>query len=1292
MRCDRWRCGLLGLVVLLVVASSAGAVSRPTLKRAKKYAHDHLIVKLKKPVRAKGLAALKVQVRGKRVRTFRSSGAMLIKLAPGEDVDKIIDKVKADPNVEYAERDHYLHIHRNVPNDPDFESCWGLDNQGQMLGTPDADIDAPEAWDITTGSSSVIVGVVDTGVDYEHPDLNPNMWTNTVELNGLPGEDDDGNGIVDDIYGMCSLNGTTTGDPMDGHGHGTHCAGILGAAGNDYRGMCGVNWTVGIMALRFMDDNGYGLESDAATCIDYAVAHGVDVLSNSYGGPDWSDTLLAAIQNANAAGVLFCTSAGNETMDNDVVPSYPACYDVPNIIAVTSTGGSDNISYFSNYGRTTVDVGAPGEAIWSTFPGNDYQLLDGTSMACPFVAGIAALVKANEPAITLSELYDRVMWTGDPCFDLRETTLTGLRVNAYNALMSIYSVRITSTSPIPDGTVGQSYSHTLEAVGFSPPYTWSWSEPEYVEREVANGFVAGGAARIWQADEGMWHLSLPFAFPFFGETHNDVYVCSNGYLEFADSTPVPDEVSDVSLMIKKKMIAVYWSDLTTDPSSGDLDIYVWQPDADSICVRWQAQEAEWLLGFPINVSVVLHSDGRIDLHYGPENMSLVGGVVGISKGDETNYRVCMKKTGNLLLGWAPTTLWVAGETPPGLSIADATGEISGTPTAAGTYNFDVTVEDNSGGSDTQQFQMKVFHAGGPRADFEADTLQGFASLTVHFTDLSVSDPGTSTWAWNFGDGMSGATQNPAHTYDDPGRYTVALTVTDAFGADTMAKIRYIEALQPGPICDFSAAPTSGTAPLTVNFTNETQLGDWDILLWSWTFGDGEFDFVEHPTHTYQNPGVYDVTLEAIDWGGGYGKKVKYKYIVVQGTGPMLEVTPNEDFDSSGDRGGPFSPESKIYTLRNIGDGPVVWRCDVPDHPSGVPTWAPVTVSDDSGTLMPGATVEVTVSIDQAAAATMPGGTYHETVTFVDVSNSTDHPRQVNLTIEGALESISITGPDMVYEEAQTDYTCIAHYDNGSSQEVDPDWSVAPDTYADIDAAGLLTTLAVPGDQTVTITAAYTEGTVTCNTPHIVTIKMATTRFAVSPSQRLVSATGERFDLDIKLFQVAAFKAAAFTLNFDNTVLQLVSDPQQGQFVNNYTATLATAAEMNGSGSGNFSFTLPGGQSPAEGSGTLVELHFELVGDMSGLPTDLTITGTSLSLTDDRPIPHSVTDGVVKDGRKGDFDDNGAVDDADLTSLKGYYGLGEEQEPFEPGGPLGDFDEDGDVDFLDFMEFVDQYGT
>jgi len=911
-------------LVALAVFSAAREPTR--IIRTSHYARDRVIVKFKPGTRPEDRERIRASVHALPMRDLRLIGASVLKLRPGEDVDRAIEALRASPLVEYAERDHLLHVHETFPNDPYFEDCWALHNTGQTLGEPDADIDAPEAWDITTGSPSVIVAVIDTGVDYDHPDLAANLWTNPGEIPGN-GVDDDGNGYVDDVYGISVVDGVRSGDPWDDHGHGTHVAGTLGAVGNNDQGIAGVNWTVRIMALKFLDSTGYGYESDAATCIEYAIAHGARVLNNSYGGTEYSQALYDAIAAANAAGVLFCASAGNESMDNDYVPSYPASYDLPNIIAVASTGSSDELSYFSNYGRRSVHVGAPGELILSTWPGNDYQYLDGTSMACPFVSGIAALLLAHEPGLTMTQLRDRVMWTGDPLFDLKETTVTGLRVNAYKALMGIYAVRIDSTSPLPSGKVGVPYSLALQATGFAPPFAWSWSAPEYAEREVANGFTWGGSPRYWQADNRVWRYDLPITFPFYGQNYTRAWVCSNGYIEFAAAKPSPEDVPDMTIFKQKKMIAVYWSDLTTDDYAGGLDIFTWQPDANSVAIRWQAQEADWLLGTPVNCTIVLHSDGRIEMHYGPDIFSLVGGLVGISAGDGVNYRLSYAKTNKLDLAWAPTSLWLPGALPPGLVLNAATGEISGTPTTSGTYDFDITVEDDSGGSDTGRFMLKIFPAAGPVADFTAAPRRGNYDLEVTFTDLSTSDTGITNWLWNFGDAQTSTAQNPTHVYTSPGTFTVALTVTDASGTDTMTKLRYVEVLTPGPIVDFYADPTSGPAPLTVTFYDLTQPsnpGDPDAepWLWEWDFGDGQMEWRydnEPFQHVYENPGVYDVTLAVSDW---YGTTIRTKeaYITVTAPQPVLGISVTPDAFDFGvvEPGAVVNNNGSPLAVKNVG--------------------------------------------------------------------------------------------------------------------------------------------------------------------------------------------------------------------------------------------------------------------------------------------------------------------------------------------------------------------------------------
>jgi subtilisin family serine protease len=288
------------------------------------------------------------------------------------------------------------------------------------------------AWGITKGSKSIKIAVVDTGVDYTHPDLLSQMDVNTAELNGSSGIDDDGNGFIDDIYGYNFV--LKNGDPQDGNGHGTHCAGIIGAAHNSI-GVAGVMAEVKIVALKFLSDNGSGETIDAVAAIDYAIKRGVNVMSNSWGGGEKDQSLEEAIKAADKAGIIFVTAAGNESSDNDVVASYPANYKVPNIISVASFTIMGSKSSFSNFGINSVHVTAPGTAIFSTYKKGGYSSLSGTSVAAPFVAGIVGLMLSKNAHLTPSQIKEKLIKTSIQTSKLVNVSLSKGRVDAYKALL-----------------------------------------------------------------------------------------------------------------------------------------------------------------------------------------------------------------------------------------------------------------------------------------------------------------------------------------------------------------------------------------------------------------------------------------------------------------------------------------------------------------------------------------------------------------------------------------------------------------------------------------------------------------------------------------------------------------------------------------------------------------------------------------------------------------------------------------------------------------------------------------
>jgi len=373
-------------------------------------------------------------------------GMSLVKLPEGVTVEDALFKLKASGDMLYVEPNYRIRIASAFPNDTRFEELWGMHNTGQTGGTIDADIDAPEAWNVIT-DSNVIVAVIDSGVDYTHLDLAANMWVNQAEYNGTSSVDDDGNGYIDDVYGydFCTYDDDANDpDPYDDHGHGTHCSGTIGAVGNNDEGVTGVCWSVKIMALKFIASSGYGWSYDAIKCIEYAVDNGAKVLSNSWryyeGNPHFTDVqaLKDAIEAADANGVIFVAAAGNEGINNDSNPAYPASYNCNNIISVMATDHKEQRSIWggdsSNFGLTTVDLAAPGSDILSCLPGSDYESWGGTSMATPHVAGACALVWAANPNLTYLQVKEAIMQSADPLASLDGLCVTGGRLNLYNAV------------------------------------------------------------------------------------------------------------------------------------------------------------------------------------------------------------------------------------------------------------------------------------------------------------------------------------------------------------------------------------------------------------------------------------------------------------------------------------------------------------------------------------------------------------------------------------------------------------------------------------------------------------------------------------------------------------------------------------------------------------------------------------------------------------------------------------------------------------------------------------------
>jgi subtilisin family serine protease len=417
-----------------------------------KYVPGHVLVKFRSSVSGTAANATHRAILADVLHIFSGvEGLQLVRVPASTRLYDALAAYRANPDVLYAEPDYIVNASQ-IPNDPLFPGMWPLLNTGQNGGTAGADIKATSAWNITTGSSGVVIAVIDTGVDYNHPDLAANIFTGPI----CPG------GIV--CHGINEVSNIfhDANDPFDDSGHGTHVSGTIGAVGNNSIGVVGINWNVTILPCKFLNSDGVGSVSDAIKCLDFIKSlkdtQGINIVAsnNSWGGNFFSQALQDAIDRQRQSGILFIAAAGNDFADNDVRPFYPAGLPLPNIIAVAATDRDDHRAFFSNVGHHTVHVGAPGQEILSTLPGGTYGLESGTSMATPHVTGVAALLAANDPTRDWRAIKNLILAGGDLNPDLANT-ISGRRLNALNSLTCINSTvhgRLLPTTDVISGSVG----------------------------------------------------------------------------------------------------------------------------------------------------------------------------------------------------------------------------------------------------------------------------------------------------------------------------------------------------------------------------------------------------------------------------------------------------------------------------------------------------------------------------------------------------------------------------------------------------------------------------------------------------------------------------------------------------------------------------------------------------------------------------------------------------------------------------------------------------------------------
>ena len=465
-------------VCALLAVSTAYAQILPSIPMAAAgaggYATDSILVRFKPSANASDKAQARGLVNAVSHRSYGLvRGLENMRLKAGQGVTDAVDKLSRLPFVEYAEPDFI--VHKTATNDTYYGLIYAIENTGQVIGPStdsqsgvvDADMDVVEAWLTQTGDPNQIIAVIDSGVQYDHEDLAANMWTNPGEIpnNGV---DDDGNGFVDDVYGY-DFHGSGANvysedsDPMDEDGHGTHVAGTICAQTDNGLGVAGVVKRCRVMALRFIGPNG-GYTSDGVASLDYAVQMGAKVSNNSWGGGGFSQSLYAAIEAARDADHIFLAAAGNDNTDTDASAHYPSSYELTNVVSVAATDNRDNRADFSNYGAVSVDIGAPGKNIASTWIGNGYVWSSGTSMATPNVTGVVALIRSHNPGWNYQQVIDHLYATARPAASMAGITTTG---KIANAAAAVATVEPPSPPAAPSGLMVDSVTETSVSLSWA---------------------------------------------------------------------------------------------------------------------------------------------------------------------------------------------------------------------------------------------------------------------------------------------------------------------------------------------------------------------------------------------------------------------------------------------------------------------------------------------------------------------------------------------------------------------------------------------------------------------------------------------------------------------------------------------------------------------------------------------------------------------------------------------------------------------------------------------------------
>jgi PKD repeat protein len=810
---------------------------------------------LVKPKPGVSLARLNLSLGASVLNTFEKIGDLQIIKVPGNvTASALIATYQASGLVQYAEHDFTVKA-LNSPNDFYYVqgNLWNLNNTGQNGGTPGADIHAPAAWDTITSASNVIVAVVDTGVRYTHEDLAQNMWINPV----------------DGSHGTNTVAGNN--DPNDDHGHGTHLSGTIGAVGNNSVGVVGVCWHVQIMACKFLDSTGNGTISDAILCMDYARAHGAKVVNASWGSPSFtSQALHDAIASLRDADIIFVAAAGNSALNNDTTGFYPADYrDLDNVVAVAATDRNDQLASFSDYGVTNVDLAAPGTPIYSCWNGSDsdYEYDDGTSMAAATVSGAMALLRAYYPNDAHRQIIQQILNGVDKLPGLATNTISGGRLDLAKSLNATSPPPPTLTANFSENPASGQVPLVVQFTDSSTggPVSWNWNFGDGSTSSTQNPSHTFNSA-------GNFTVTLTVANGT-GQTSSksSVITATN-----ATATPVT-------------------ANFSANPSSGQAPLTVQFTDQSTGPVT------NWNWSFGDGATSLVQNPSHTYGNTGSFTATLtVNGSSGQTS--STSHTITVTNIAVTPVSANFSANPSSGQAPLTVQFTDqSTGPVTGwnwnfgdgaTSTAqnpshtynnAGSFTATLTVNGSSGQTSSTSRTITVTNVAVTpvSANFSANPSSGQAPLAVQFTDQSTGP--VTGWNWNFGDGATSTAQNPNHTYTSAGSYTATLTVNGSSGqtSSTSRTIMVTNAPPPPVSASFTANPSSGQAPLAVQFTDQST---GPVTGWNWNFGDGATSTTQNPSHTYNNAGSYTAKLTVNGSGGQTSSSSRT--ITVTNTSPL----------------------------------------------------------------------------------------------------------------------------------------------------------------------------------------------------------------------------------------------------------------------------------------------------------------------------------------------------------------------------------------------------------------------